>query len=58
LGVCGEAVDAVEKAQQLAPDLILMDFSMPQIDGRTSGPRDCQIWHMALQCGETFFYST
>jgi DNA-binding NarL/FixJ family response regulator len=34
--VCGEAVDgadAVEKAHQLAPDIILMDFSMPQLDG-------------------------
>jgi DNA-binding NarL/FixJ family response regulator len=34
--VCGEAVDgadAVEKAKQLAPDIILMDFSMPQMDG-------------------------
>ena len=34
--VCGEAVDgadAIEKAHQLAPDLILMDFSMPQMDG-------------------------
>ena len=34
--VCGEAVDgadAVEKAQQLTPDLILMGFSMPQMDG-------------------------
>jgi len=34
--VCGEAVDgadAVEKADQLAPDLILMDFSMLQMDG-------------------------
>jgi DNA-binding NarL/FixJ family response regulator len=34
--VCGEAVngaDAVEKARQLAPDIILMDFSMPQMDG-------------------------
>ena len=34
--VCGEAVDgvdAVQKAHELAPDLILMDFSMPQMDG-------------------------
>jgi len=34
--VCGEAMDgadAVEKAHQLAPDVILMDFSMPQMDG-------------------------
>jgi DNA-binding NarL/FixJ family response regulator len=34
--VCGEAVDgadAIEKAHELAPDLILMDFSMPQMDG-------------------------
>jgi DNA-binding NarL/FixJ family response regulator len=34
--VCGEAVDgadAVEKAHQLAPDLIFMDFSMPHMDG-------------------------
>jgi DNA-binding NarL/FixJ family response regulator len=34
--VCGEAVDgadAVEKAHELAPDLILMDFSMPHMDG-------------------------
>jgi DNA-binding NarL/FixJ family response regulator len=34
--VCGEAVDgadAVEKARLLAPDIILMDFSMPQMDG-------------------------
>ena len=34
--VCGEAVDgadAVKKAHQLAPDLIVMDFSMPEMDG-------------------------
>lgn len=34
--VCGEAVggaDAVAKAHQLAPDLILMNLSMPQMDG-------------------------
>src|ERR1700733_3049920 len=34
--VCGEAVDgadAVKKARQLAPDLIVMEFFMPQMDG-------------------------
>ena len=34
--VCGEARDgleAIEKAKQLHPDLILMDISMPQLDG-------------------------
>jgi DNA-binding NarL/FixJ family response regulator len=34
--VCGEAVngrDAVEKAQQLKPDLIVLDLSMPEMDG-------------------------
>ena len=34
--VCGEAingVEAVEKARSLRPDLILMDISMPQMNG-------------------------
>jgi CheY-like chemotaxis protein len=34
--VCGEAADgpdAIEKAKTLSPDLILMDFSMPVMDG-------------------------
>jgi DNA-binding NarL/FixJ family response regulator len=34
--ICGEAVDgsdAVEKAQQLTPDLIVLDFLMPGVDG-------------------------
>ncbi|HZR58731.1 MAG TPA: response regulator transcription factor [Terriglobales bacterium] len=34
--VCGEAVnglDAIEKAQQLKPDLIVLDLSMPEMDG-------------------------
>lgn len=36
LTLCGEAVDgrdAVEKAQTLRPDLVLMDISMPQMNG-------------------------
>jgi len=34
--VCGEAVDgrdAIEKAQALCPDLIVLDFSMPVMNG-------------------------
>ncbi|HXZ78811.1 MAG TPA: response regulator [Terriglobales bacterium] len=37
--VCGEAVDgrdAVEKAQLLKPDVILLDLAMPQMDGLTT----------------------
>jgi CheY-like chemotaxis protein len=36
LKVCGEAVngrDGVEKAQQLKPDAIVLDMSMPEMDG-------------------------
>jgi DNA-binding NarL/FixJ family response regulator len=34
--VCGEAVDgqeAVEKARQLSPDVVVLDFSMPIMNG-------------------------
>jgi DNA-binding NarL/FixJ family response regulator len=34
--VCGEAingVDAIQKAEKLNPDLVLMDFSMPVMNG-------------------------
>ncbi len=40
--VCGEAVDgvkAIEKAEELHPDLILMDVSMPNLDGISATPR-------------------
>ena len=36
LDVCGEAIDgrdAVEKAAQLKPDVIVMDVSMPRLNG-------------------------
>jgi len=34
--VCGEAtdgIDAIEKARSLRPDVVLMDISMPRMDG-------------------------
>ena len=36
LEVCGEAVDgtdAIEQAQRLKPDLVLLDLAMPQLNG-------------------------
>jgi DNA-binding NarL/FixJ family response regulator len=40
--VCGEAVDgydAIEKAQELKPDLILLDMSMPRMNGIQAAPK-------------------
>ena len=40
--VCGEAVDgydAIEKAEQLKPDLIILDMSMPRMNGIEAAPR-------------------
>jgi PAS domain S-box-containing protein len=37
--ICGEAADgieALEKAKQLRPDIVLMDVSMPRMDGATA----------------------
>jgi CheY-like chemotaxis protein len=51
--VCREAVnglDAIEKTRTLHPDLIVMDFSMPVMNGREAGAvlkamvPDCPWW--------------
>jgi two-component system nitrate/nitrite response regulator NarL len=43
--VCGEAADgieAIEKAQQISPDLVVLDFAMPGMNGLETA--------MALKC--------
>jgi DNA-binding NarL/FixJ family response regulator len=40
--VCGEAIDgfdAIDKAQSLKPDLIILDASMPRINGIEAAPK-------------------
>lgn len=40
--VCGEAIDgfdAIEKAQNLKPDLIILDASMPRMNGIEAAPK-------------------
>jgi DNA-binding NarL/FixJ family response regulator len=40
--VCGEAVDgldAIEKARELNPDLIVLDLSMPRMNGLAAAPK-------------------
>lgn len=40
--VCGEAADgieAIEKAAELKPDLVLLDISMPNLDGLSALPQ-------------------
>jgi DNA-binding NarL/FixJ family response regulator len=41
LEICGEAVDgadAIEQAQRLKPDLILLDLAMPNMNGAEAAP--------------------
>jgi chemotaxis response regulator CheB len=43
LEICGEAengLDAIEKAQELHPDVIIMDLSMPVMNGLVLRPRE------------------
>jgi len=38
--ICGEAIDgrdAIEKARALKPDLVVLDFAMPMVDGIKAG---------------------
>jgi DNA-binding NarL/FixJ family response regulator len=37
-GEAGDGAEAIQKAKELRPDLILLDFSMPKMDGMKAAP--------------------
>ena len=58
--VCGEAVDgrdAVDKARQLAPDLILLDFAMPVMNGLQSAQEIAKLFPKTPMLLFTMFLS-
>jgi two-component system, NarL family, response regulator NreC len=66
--ICGEAADgeeAVQKAAELKPDVILLDITMPRMDGFTAMPLlrekspDSQIIVLTLhECVQTARYAS
>jgi DNA-binding NarL/FixJ family response regulator len=39
----GDGLEAVKKAQELKPDLILLDIGLPTLDGLEAAARICQV---------------
>jgi DNA-binding NarL/FixJ family response regulator len=39
----GDGLEAVKKAHELKPDLILLDIGLPTLDGLEAGARICQV---------------
>jgi DNA-binding NarL/FixJ family response regulator len=49
--VCGEAAngrDAIQKTEQLAPDVVVMDLAMPQMNGLQAGREIARCWHPSM----------
>jgi DNA-binding NarL/FixJ family response regulator len=47
VGVASDGKEAIDEAQRLQPDLVLLDLSMPGMDGLTALPK---LRHAAPQC--------
>ena len=43
VGEAGDGIEAVQKAQELKPDLILLDIGLPKLNGIEAASRLCQL---------------